>query len=163
MTPVKLIIPALLIILMLKRSSMRLSETGKDIIRNLEGLRLTKYPDGSGFSIGYGHQIKPGENIGDKITERVADNLFQKDVLIAERIVNTLVKAPLSQFEFDALVSFVYNIGGSAFNKSTMLKYINQNRKDLAALEFDRWVYSKGQIMPGLVARRNKEKNLFTA
>lgn len=140
---------------------MKTSMTGRDIIRNFEGLRLTQYPDAGGFSIGYGHLIKKGEKIPETITERVADNLFEKDIENAERVINTFVKVPLNQFQYDALVSFVFNVGGMAFRNSTMLKYINGERPDLAALEFARWITSQGRTIPALVSRREKEKNLF--
>lgn len=140
---------------------MQLSETGKDIIRNVEGFSATKYPDGKGYSIGYGHQILPGEKFPEPLSKELGEILLDSDAAKAEKTVNSLVKVPLKQNQFDALVSFVYNVGVNAFKNSSMLRYINSGRFDLAADEFNRWVYYQGNVNKGLVARREKEKKLF--
>lgn len=140
---------------------MRTSETGKDIIRNIEKFAASRYPDGKGYSIGYGHQILPGEYFAEPITKQKADELLEMDVKKAERAVNNNVTVPLKQSQFDALVSFVYNIGENAFKKSTMIRYINAGRYDLAAEEFNRWTYYQGNISKGLVTRREAEKRMF--
>lgn len=141
--------------------NMQISETGKDIIRNLEGFSATRYPDGKGYSIGYGHQILPGESFVEPISKEIGELLLESDSAKSEKIVNSSVKVPLKQNQFDALVSFVYNVGANAFKNSSMLRYINSGRNDLAADEFNRWVYYQGSVNKGLVARREKEKKLF--
>lgn len=79
----------------------------------------------------------------------------------SEYAINTLVKTKLNQNQFDALVSFVYNVGTRKFAKSTMLKFLNANHFPLAAGQFDRWNKVKGVVCQGLVNRRKSEKELF--
>lgn len=104
---------------------MKASQKAIDLIKNSEGLRITPYPDKGGrLTIGYGHLIKDGETFPnfDKV---VASNLLQDDIKIAEQCINESVKVPINQNQFDALVSFCYNIGCGAFKNSTMLKLLN--------------------------------------
>lgn len=142
---------------------MELSRAGLDIIKRSEGLRLRAYKAVSTethYTIGYGHY---GPDVGKTqvITEVEAENLLKKDVARFVAAVNKLVKVPLNQNQFDALVSFTYNVGESALEKSTLLKYLNEKEYDLAAKEFDRWNKSGGQVLLGLVNRRNEEQALF--
>ena len=74
-----------------------------------------------------------------------------------------MVKVPLNQNQFDALVSFEYNVGYGAFKNSTMLKFINVSHFPLASGQFDRWVYAGGKVLQGLVNRRKAEKDLFVS
>jgi GH24 family phage-related lysozyme (muramidase) len=83
------------------------------------------------------------------------------DLHEAEEAVDRLVTAPLNQNEFDALVSFTFNLGEGNLKKSTLLKYLNQMRYEDAANEFPRWNRAGGQILPGLTRRREAEKRLF--
>ena len=142
------------------------SENCYNLIRSKEGLSLRAYPDpgtgGDPWTIGYGH-TGPEVHPGMTITRQEADDLLRQD---AERVaaqVQNLVMAPLTQNEFDALVCFVYNVGVSNFAKSTMLRKLNQQDYDGAANEFDRWTRAAGHVLPGLVARRQEEKELFNA
>ena len=90
-----------------------------------------------------------------------ASEFLKKDVEKAERAVNDLVKHELNQNQFDALVSFVFNLGRDKFRASSLLKFLNSAHFPLAAGQFDRWIYADGKVMQGLVKRRAAEKKLF--
>lgn len=142
---------------------MKLSNVGLDLIKQFEGLRLIAYKDVAEIeTIGYGHT---GSDVyaGLKITEEKAQSLLLDDTQTAQKCVNTSVQVKLNQNEFDALVSFVFNIGITAFAKSTLLKKLNAgNNKTEVASEFSRWVKAgSDEPVPGLVKRRAKEKELF--
>ena len=140
---------------------MKTSSNGENLIKGFEGKSLTAYPDGAGFAIGYGHYLGSSP-IPAVITDTQAEAYFDTDLKTAEDAVNRLVKVPLNQNQFDALVSFTYNLGQGNFGKSTLLKKINANPSDASiGAEFDRWVHSGGIALPGLIARREREKNLY--
>lgn len=144
-----------------KMKNMRISEKGLDGIKAHEGLVLHVYDDGVGFAtIGYGHLIKPGESFTE-ITEAEATELLRRDVAVAERAVNRLVKVPVTQDQFDALVSFTFNLGEGSLERSTLLKKLNAGDYNGAANEFPRWVRAGGRVLAGLVNRRNDERELF--
>ena len=140
---------------------MKTSEQGINLIKQHESFRAEAYRCPAGvWTIGYGHtgEIKPS----DKITEPEALQLLRQDVETAEKAVSALVKKPLNQNRFDALVSFVYNTGSGNFANSTLLKKINHNPDDPAiATEFRKWVYGGGRQLPGLVTSRESESNLY--
>lgn len=130
------------------------------LIRRFEGLHLTAYWDNGQYAIGYGHR-GPDVSPGQRITVEEAERLLQQDVAKAETVVRSLVTVPLTQAQFDALVSFVYNVGAGAFRSSTLLRLLNDGDYAGAMAEFNRWVYSDGRVLPGLVARREAEAALF--
>lgn len=142
---------------------MQTSANGLAFIRDHEGCELHAYPDpGSGgepWTIGVGHTggVKPG----DTCTMQQAMQWLKEDVQEAEDAVNRLVKVELSQDQFDALVSLVFNIGGGNFAKSTLLKKINARNFEGAADEFPRWNRAAGRVMAGLTKRRHAEQSLF--
>lgn len=132
-----------------------------DLIVRFEGCKLKAYRCPSGvWTIGYGHTH--GVTEGMEITKTQALAYLKTDVLSAANIVNALVRVGINQNEFDALTSFVYNVGSYHFSESTLLKKLNQglNRHAVAA-EFGRWVYSNKQLLQGLVKRREAETELF--
>ena len=134
---------------------------GMEIIRICEGLRLTAYKCPAGvWSCGYGH-TGPDVKEGMHITPEQAEELLKKDVKSAEIAVYELVTVPLTNNQFSALVSFVFNIGRGKFSGSTMRRLLNKGDYKKAALEFDKWIYSNGKILNGLVTRRTREKALF--
>lgn len=140
---------------------MKTSETIKNFIKNAEGLRLTAYKCPAGvWTIGYGHT--QGVSAGHKITKEQAESYFNTDILIHENNVEQLVKVPLTQNQFDALVSFEYNIGYGQFKNSTLLRLLNNKNYSGAAEQFSRWIYGNGKVLPGLVKRRQFEKKHFT-
>lgn len=142
---------------------MKLSNTGLSLIKSFEGVRLTAYKAVSSeqyYTIGYGH-YGPDVTAGMKITQTQADEYFKKDVERFEKAVNDNVKVPLNQNQFDALVSFTYNCGAGALQRSTLLELLNQGKYEEAADQFDVWNKSGNTVLAGLVKRRAKEKELF--
>ena len=140
----------------------KLSINGLNELKQFEGLRLEVYNDAAGKpTIGYGHLIKPGESFPPAITKATALRLLSLDVAFAENAVNDLVSVPLSQTQFDALVSFTYNVGAGAFERSTVLALLNDADYIGATDELSRWVYAGGNVVTGLVNRRQAEQALF--
>jgi lysozyme len=139
---------------------MKASEEGLELIKAAEGLRLKAYVcPGGELTIGYGHT--KGVKKGQICTPADADKWLRDDVKFAEQAVNRHVKVALKQGQFDALVSFVFNLGPAALGGSTLLRYLNKAEYDKAASEFCNWVYAKGKRLPGLVSRRAAEEALF--
>lgn len=144
---------------------MHVSPSGVDLICNFEGLRLKAYDDGVGvWTIGYGTTKYPnGIRVkkGDTCTLDQAKAYMQNDLKAFEQTVNSAVKVPVSQNQFDALVSLAYNIGSTAFKNSTLVKRLNEGNYKAAANQFDVWVNAGGKRMQGLVNRRAAERTLF--
>ncbi|RIY36014.1 hypothetical protein CKF58_06385 [Psittacicella hinzii] len=132
-------------------------------VKRFEGLKLKPYLDPVGIqTIGYGITDKEVlRKYKDGMDEQVASNLLFLELNKFARLIEPLILTPLGANQKAALYSFVYNVGLGNFKQSTLLKLINQNKLDLAAKEFDRWVYAKGQKLPGLVNRRKAERELF--
>lgn len=139
----------------------RINQRGLDLVKSFEGLSLRAYRDPVGiWTIGYGH-TGPEVGPGDVITRAQAEALLRKDLTRFETGVRSLVKVPLNSNQFSALVSFAFNVGTGALAQSTLLSRLNQRDYQGAANEFSRWVYGGGQVLPGLVRRREAEKQLF--
>nr|WP_241389545.1 lysozyme [Serratia proteamaculans]ANV21598.1 Mur1 [Serratia proteamaculans]ULG13358.1 Mur1 [Serratia proteamaculans]ULG13571.1 Mur1 [Serratia proteamaculans]ULG13683.1 Mur1 [Serratia proteamaculans]ULG15134.1 Mur1 [Serratia proteamaculans] len=133
---------------------------GLKLIKHFEGLRLRAYQCSANvWTIGYGHTAGVGPD--DVITEEQAISFLRQDVAESERAVNQYVHVPLTQNQFDALVSFVFNLGVGNFRTSTLLKKLNAGDYDGAAQEFGRWIHAGGKALPGLVRRREAESALF--
>ena len=151
---------------------MKTSEAGRAFIKREEGLRLRVYSDVAGYgSIGYGHLLTPDDDIGPTISQEEADELFASDVLRIEQGVNKLVTVFLDQHEYDAIVSFTFNLGVGSLKRSTLLKRLNSGDKAAAAAQGLRWVFAGDQDgdgdvdfndrVKGLVRRRSAEQRLF--
>ena len=139
---------------------MKTSKNGINLIKTYEGCRLTAYKCPAGvWTIGYGHTA--GVKQGDKITQLQADTLLAVDLQKFEYSVNKAVKKPITQNEFDALVSFAFNVGIGNFEKSTLLRLINMGQFELASKQFERWISAGGKPLTGLKKRRLAEKTLF--
>lgn len=141
---------------------MKLSPAGLDLIKKAEGLRLKAYLcPAKVWTIGYGttRGVKPGQTI----TEAKAAELLREDVREFEQAVSDAVTVPITQGQFDALVSLAYNIGAGAFRASTLLRLLNRGEYAKAAEQFDRWNRGGGRVLPGLVKRRAAERKLFEA
>jgi lysozyme len=142
---------------------MKTSDDGIALIQEFEGCVLRAYPDpasgGDPWTIGYGHTrgVKPG----DSCTREQAMAWLREDVGWAEAAVDADVRVPLDQHQFDALVSFAYNLGAGALASSTLLKLLNGGNAVAAAQQFGRWVNGPNGPMPGLVRRRGAERALF--
>jgi lysozyme len=142
---------------------MRYSKTGLQLTESFEGCRLLAYQDSKGvWTIGYGHTggiVGPGLSIN----QAQAEVWLALDVAWAEKEVNRVVKVPLTQGEFDALVDFVFNCGSGNFEHSTLLALLNHNDHLKAAAEFQKWDKSGGVELPGLLRRRKAEAMAFLA
>ena len=142
-----------------------ISEKGYALIRELEGFKADAYLDTGGvWTIGFGTIKYPnGTRVrkGDTCTQGQAEVWLKNDSAWVDACLDKHIKVSVTQNQFDALASFVYNIGETAFIKSTILTLINQNSMATAASQFDRWVFDNGKRIQGLVNRRNKEKELF--
>lgn len=133
----------------------------KDIIKDAEGLELTAYKCPAGiWTIGYGHT---GSDVwpGLTITKPEAEALLEKDLKRFEKGISEMVKVGLTQGQFDALVSFTYNVGQEAFKNSTLLKRLNAGDYEGAAEQFQRWNKAGGKTLLGLIRRREAERKLF--
>ncbi|HGM7000517.1 lysozyme [Serratia marcescens] len=144
---------------------MNISKGGIELIKRFEGLELEAYQDSVGvWTIGYGWtQAVDGKKIapGMRIDQATADRLLKCGVVQYEQGVNQLVKVRITQGQFDALVSFAYNLGLRSLSTSTLLRKLNNGDKQGAADEFGRWVNAGGKRLDGLVARRAAEREMF--
>lgn len=143
---------------------MRVSARFLALIERLEGFKAKAYRDLAGvLTIGFGHAVLPEELDLQKhvITREEATAILLKDVSLAEIAVNRFVTYPLTQRQFDALVSFVFNIGVGAFEESTLLRKINDGQCCAVPVEMRRWNKVKGIVTAGLVARRNAEIDIW--
>lgn len=139
---------------------MKTGQKGIELIKEFEGCKLKAYQDSVGvWTIGYGHTKNVRK--GDVITQKQADQFLIEDLEDAEDAVNRLVKVEINQVMFDALSSFVFNLGASKFKSSTLLRLLNWGKYTGASNEFTKWVYAGGHKLSGLVRRRESEQNLF--
>lgn len=134
------------------------TQAGIDLIKHFEGCRLQAYQDSVGvWTIGYGSTA--GVHAGQTVTATGAETLLKRDLTTAERSVLRLITVPLTDGQFGALVSFVFNLGGGKLQASTLRRKVN--RGESAAGEFSKWVYAGGVRLPGLIKRRAAEAALF--
>lgn len=142
---------------------MTTSPLGVALVKQFEGLRTCAYLDAAGiWTVGYGHT---GTDVrsGVRIDAAQAEALLRDDLAASEDAIHALVTQPLAQASFDALVSFVFNVGAAAFAGSTLLRKLNAGDIEGAAAEFERWRYAGGRVLPGLLRRRIAERTLFLA
>ena len=140
------------------------SSKGIDLIKRSEKLERKAYLcPANRWTIGYGHtgNVKPGQ----VITEREAESLLKSDLKYFEKKVKELVKVPLNQNQFDALVSFTFNLGEKNLSSSTLLKKLNQRDYQGAANEFHKWNKAGKplKVLRGLTIRRKAEADLFSS
>ena len=147
---------------------MQTSDKGLALIKNSEGFRGNAYPDpatgGKPYTIGHGTTVYPSGmpvKLGDKVTEQQADAYLRNDVKKFEAAVSNAVKVKLTRGQFDALVSFTYNVGPANMASSTLIKKLNAGDVKVAADEFLRWNKAAGKVMAGLTTRRAAERALF--
>lgn len=142
-----------------------LGANGQRVIKSSEGLRLTAYRDAVGtWTIGYGH-TGPDVRRGKTITPKTADTLLKADTAQTVNALARMIQVPLTQNQFDAVVSLAFNIGPDAFQRSALLAFINRRDYSRADREFHTWVYGRvrgrATVLPGLVERRQVEARLF--
>ncbi|EQA1641825.1 lysozyme [Enterobacter hormaechei] len=144
---------------------MQTSEKGIALIKDFEGCRLTAYQDSVGvWTIGYGWtQPVNGKPIraGMTIKQETAERLLKTGLVSYESDVSRLVRVGLTQGQFDAMVSFTYNLGARSLSTSTLLRKLNAGDYAGAADEFLRWNKAGGKVMNGLTRRREAERALF--
>lgn len=139
---------------------MKTSNNGIGFIRSHEGCKLNAYQDGGGvWTIGVGHT--KGVHAGQIIKQDQADGFLADDLAPVEACITGKVTAALNQNQFDALASFVFNVGESAFAGSTLLNRLNAGDYNGAAEQFTRWVYDNKVFVQGLYNRRVDERALF--
>ena len=147
-------------------TTLKISEDGLSLLKHFEGCKLKAYKDGGGvLTIGYGHTSKAGGlqvYPGLTITQSQAEQLLLDDLdRMTYPVIKRLVKVSLSQGQFDALCSFIYNLGEGQVSTSTLLKLLNTGDFSAAADQFKRWKYDNGKVELGLVRRRAAERELF--
>lgn len=144
---------------------MQTSQKGFELIKHFEGCELSAYQDSVGvWTIGYGW-TQPVNGVpvgaGMTITQPVADALLSSGVVQYEQAVNRLVTVTINQNQFDALVSFSYNLGVGALGGSTLLKKLNAENYAGSSDELLRWNKAGGNVLAGLTRRRTAERELF--
>ena len=146
------------------------SDAGIHLIKRFEGLELRAYPDpgtgGKPWTIGIGTTVYPsGQAVkaGDVITEAQAEEYLRHDLARFEAAVNKLTGGVVTQGQFDALVSWFYNVGTDAARHSTLLRLHNEGEYAAAANQFAKWVLAGGKKLTGLVRRRAAEAQLYRA
>lgn len=152
-----------------RRRDRTLSAAGARLIAEFEGFSPRLYDDPAGHcTIGYGHLVHKGACDGSEpprfkqgLSRSEARQLLREDARPAGNTVNSLVKVPLTQPQFDALTSFVYNLGAGALAESQLLKRLNNGEYDAVPEEMAKWVHAGGQKLEGLVRRRSAEGQLF--
>ena len=141
---------------------MQFSAAGLDLLKKSEGFRSRTYLDVAGFpTIGYGHRLLHPESFKNGIDEPQAAEILVADVRDAEQAVERMVKVPLAQGQFDALVDFVFNLGQGRLAGSTLLADLNAGKYDDAAGQLLRWDHAGAQENAGLRARREAEAELW--
>ena len=141
-----------------------ITQHGINLIKRFEGFEPRIYLDAAGLpTIGYGHLLRPGEAemFANGISEAAGEALLIKDVLLAEQTVLRLITVPLTDGQFDALVSFTFNLGGGALQRSTLRRKVNREEHDAVPPEFLRWVWAGGKKLRGLVRRREAEADFY--
>jgi len=136
------------------------SQACRDLVASFEGLRLNAYQDQNGvWTIGYGHtaDVKPG----DTCTKEQAEEWLDEDLEEADQAIARLVDVPLTQNQYDAIASLVFNIGEGHFSGSTVRRRLNQNDFSAAAEAILMWRYAGGEVSVGLLHRRQAERKLF--
>jgi len=142
---------------------MHLSAAGLELLKKSEGFRDRVYADIAGFrTIGFGHRLRAGEEYFGGITVEQAQAILAEDIGSAEAAVERLVRVPLTQGQFDALVDFVFNLGAGRLASSTLLGYLNAGKYDAAAWQLLAWDHAGSREIAGLKLRRESEFRLWS-
>ena len=142
------------------RSKMKISEDGLELIKKFEGCETSAYQDSVGvWTIGFGHT--KGVEEGQTCSIEDAESMLADEMDEYEGYINNMVKVELQQHEFDSLVAWVYNLGPTNLSESTMLKVLNGGQFDRVPDEMNRWTRAGGEILEGLVRRRQAESLMF--
>lgn len=139
-----------------------ITQKGLGLIKCFEGFSPTIYICPGGYpTIGYGHVVKKHEDFSNGINEAEAENLLRQDAGIAEHLVLRFIQVPLTDGQFDALVSFTFNLGGGALQRSTLRRKVNREEHGEVPAQFMRWVWAGGRKLKGLIRRRVAEADLY--
>jgi lysozyme len=143
---------------------MRLSAAGLELLKRSEGFRDRIYLDVAGYpTIGYGHRLLHPESFRDGVNREQAAEILVSDVRDAEQAVEKLVKVPLTQGQFDALVDFCFNLGQGKLAESTLLKDLNAGQYETAGEQLLRWDHAGGRECAALKSRREAEFELWNS
>ncbi|CAH0992211.1 Lysozyme RrrD [Sinobacterium norvegicum] len=138
-----------------------ITQDGIDLIKRFEGFSSSVYICPAGYpTIGYGHLVRDYESF-EEISQEQAEALLRTDVESAERAVLRLIKVPLTDGQFDALVSFTYNLGSGALQCSTLRRKVNRQAHGEVPAQLMRWVWAGGRKLNGLVKRRYCESSVY--
>lgn len=139
-----------------------ITQEGIDLIKRFEGFSPTVYICPAGYpTIGYGHLVREAERYEQGITEAEAEELLHRDVWAAENAVLRLIDVPLTDGQFDALVSFTFNLGAGSLQRSTLRRKVNRQVHSEVPEQFMRWVWAGGRRLSGLVNRRTSEASFY--
>ena len=140
----------------------QVTQAGIDLIRHFEGYSAYIYLDSAGLrTVGTGHLIRPSESFSEPITEQEAEELLKKDLWTAERAVLRLIRVPLEDNQFNALVSFTFNLGGGSLQRSALRSRINRFEYESVSCEMKKWIFAAGKKSKGLLRRRIAEGIMF--
>ena len=140
------------------------TDEGLALIKRFEGFEPEIYICPAGWpTIGYGHVVRDHERerFAGGVDEAAAEELLRRDVETAERAVPRLIRVPLEDGRFDALVSFAFNLGAGALQRSTLRRKVNREEHGAVPTEFRRWVWAGGRKLKGLIRRREAEVALY--
>ena len=141
-------------------SNMQISQEGLALIKKFEGCELEAYKCPAGvWTIGYGHTKDVKE--GDKINKDEANYLLQEEMIEFESYIDDMVEVELNQSQYDALCAWVYNLGPSNLGSSTLLKVLNEGKYEEVPQQIKRWNKANGEVLTGLIRRREAEALLF--
>lgn len=140
---------------------MAVSSIAKYLIKKYEGLSLSAYTCPAGVkTIGYGHALKKEDKL-ELISMDEAEHLLEQDCDLALNRIAKLIRVPLNELQQASLISFTFNLGGAALERSALRQKLNRGEYYNAANEFSRWVYAGGRKLNGLIRRREEERMIF--
>lgn len=139
------------------------SDNGIALIKQFEGFSPRLYVCPAGYpTIGYGHCVRAGERFDQGIDEATAQSLLRADIAQAQRAVLRLISIPLSDGQYDALVSFTYNMGAGALQRSALRQCVNREDHAAVSAQLMRWIWARGRKQKGLIARRKAEAERYS-
>lgn len=142
----------------------QISKRGLDLIKTFEGFAEKVYVCPAGYkTIGFGHVLRAGESFPEPLTVAQAEDILVKDIHSAEQAVHRLIYPKLTQGQYDALVSFTFNLGSGALQRSTLRRKVNREEHDDVPQEFIKWIWAGGRKVNGLLRRRAAEARLYDA
>lgn len=140
----------------------RINQLGWAIVKRYEGMSRHAYRCPAGYlTIGYGHRVKPGEQFNEPLTNEAIDHLLETDLIEVCRAVQRLIKVPVRDNQFSALVSFTFNLGSGCLQRSVLRARLNRGEYKEAGQAFMLYVRASGRVLKGLLNRRHDEMMLF--